>query len=1178
MTTEEPSPHIQAAPETSTAITAAPPATPSQGLPVTAPDSPGEAATSIELHPATRRLLRECRRLDRALCAVALLLAFLLGAFAIHNSDFFLSLAAGRALAKGDYAFGTDPFSFNSSGVYWVHHSWLFDVLFYGWHALAGGAGIVMLRGLVMLALALLLLRMRLPGQSLWIPLVCLVLTLLAVSTRLPMQSLWVSYLFLALTLCVLLAPSSAERGARNAEREHRDGIAPRSALRATLHTPRYWLLPPLFALWVNLDVWFVLGPITVALYLAGDGLQGWLDKQSSGRLRPLAWTLLAGLAACFVNPHFHRAFQLPLELAYLAASTTDALPADLVASGAALHDLLRHDKQTVVMLSPFAQAYWSQPALGQSVAGLAYFPLLLLGLVSFVLCGLQGSRRDQGEPSLLFAWFFVWLVFAVGSIYLTRLIPFFAIVAGPITALNFQTMVRRRLGTQIKSARPWPLLLLGGRLATLVACGVLVYLAWPGWLHGGAEDPRRSRRVRFEIDDPQFGKAAARLEQLHKLGTLKHGCNLTNDTGNQLAWFAGAHAKSFFDARLAIFAHKTESIAKLRQALADEADAYFNQRARAAAASPFADVHELFRSQGINYLVFTNVPFDRQMQLIVRRLWVDPYQWAPLYADGRTVVFGWRDPLLPSDPFKHERLDLAAAAFGLVPLDQRAPAEGPKVPEPRGFWQRYLLGNEPLSPAVHEAGQYLEYYHLVAGSWREPHRQAWQATAWLGPAATIAAVPSVLPGTLALASTEYGRGQLTWQSPEKRVFLAPLVQATDQGPAGAAVLAVRAARRAVAKNPHDAEPYLRLAGAYALLRKHEDYWAKRPIPPGISTLHSRATLRHIQYVTALHHALAIQPANPQVHELLAQIYKEMNYVDLALFHLEQVRAHADSLPRSADQAKVFAEFLQQLDKQIEQLSAEVKARRRLYDEQAAPLTSALAKAQLAVVTPLKVKMPGKKEVQFQLGLAQLAVDLLQKTDLNSVPDDQKAQHVKLQLALQMTMGQAGEWRKLDEKSPERLTAILGDDFSLFDALAAAALGHYHKAEMGLEALEGKCHSEQRLMVLAQLEKALAGEVVWEDIALLPSVPLGSLISIRPFPRSHLAQLARNVLSNGIRQTAQVLAEAAQLRCLRGLLALEQGDTEKALGHFRECLERIGARVTFDDPVAARYLRLLQRK
>ena len=122
---------------------------------------------------------------------------------------------------------------------------------------------------------------------------------------------------------------------------------------------------------------------------------------------------LLAGLAACLLNSNHFHAFTLPPEL-------------ELTRAG----ELLENDPQFhLLFISPLRKDYYQPAAIGLSVAGLAYWPLLALSLISFVfLFDRQPWRR-----------LLVWLGFALLSLYNVRTIPFFAIVAGPIMALNWQ-------------------------------------------------------------------------------------------------------------------------------------------------------------------------------------------------------------------------------------------------------------------------------------------------------------------------------------------------------------------------------------------------------------------------------------------------------------------------------------------------------------------------------------------------------------------------------------------------------------------------------------------------------------------------------------------------------------------------------------------------------------------
>src|SRR5437016_3060372 len=82
-----------------------------------------------------------------------------------------------------------------TEGVPWINHAWLTDLLFYGLsQALGGvestlGAGsLVVLKAVLIAVLAGLLIQIRRPGSSTWIPAACTAAALVAMSPRLLLQ------------------------------------------------------------------------------------------------------------------------------------------------------------------------------------------------------------------------------------------------------------------------------------------------------------------------------------------------------------------------------------------------------------------------------------------------------------------------------------------------------------------------------------------------------------------------------------------------------------------------------------------------------------------------------------------------------------------------------------------------------------------------------------------------------------------------------------------------------------------------------------------------------------------------------------------------------------------------------------------------------------------------------
>src|SRR5262249_17767279 len=105
-----------------------------------------------------------------------------------------------------------------------------------------------------------------------------------------------------------------------------------------------------------------------------------------------------------------------------------------------------------------------------------------------------------------------------------------------------------------------------------------------------------------------------------------------------------------------------------------------------------------------------------------------------------------------------------------------------------------------------------------------------------------------------------------------------------DDAPPALLYLAVRSARRALDREPQDARAWLALGEGYLWLlrRTRERSWSRR-VP-------ELDRLRRAQASTALNRAIALEPALPRAHALLAGMYQEMGYLDLALEHLRASR------------------------------------------------------------------------------------------------------------------------------------------------------------------------------------------------------------------------------------------------------------------------------------------------
>jgi predicted Zn-dependent protease len=409
--------------------------------------------------------------------------AFVAASFIARNSDLWLHLATGRLLAAGEYRFGTDPFAYDTETRYWANHAWLFDLGLFVAFSKFGGAALVALKaGAAAGTAGLMLLTARTRGPA-WVALGCVLLAVLAMAPRLLLQPFTGSLLLLAACVCGLQAGGRVLR-----------------------------VVPVLVAVWVNVDAWFVLGPALVGLFWIGRRLDPDRTRQPAWP----SWFVPAVLLACLVNPHHVLALRLPAEL-----------------SPAVWESEFRTDPR----FGGFFDHPWHERPLGAaggySPAAWAFLALFALGPVSFA----------ANRPAVRSWRLAVWLPFAALAAWQSRLVPLFAVVAGPVTALNLREVWPAAVSPRV------------GRTLVLAAAAALAALGWVGWLTGVTA---RDRAAGWGVySDPTLARAAAGVAEWRAASAAPPEGRVFAthpDVGHYLAWHAPGQRYQL-DSRLALFA-----------------------------------------------------------------------------------------------------------------------------------------------------------------------------------------------------------------------------------------------------------------------------------------------------------------------------------------------------------------------------------------------------------------------------------------------------------------------------------------------------------------------------------------------------------------------------------------------------------------------------------------------
>jgi hypothetical protein len=773
-----------------------------------------------------------------------------------------------------------------------------------------------------------------------------------------------------------------------------------------------------------------------------------------------------------------------------------------------------------------------SLPGGTANLPGVALLVLLAAGLVSFVL----DMKRIRWWRVVVFT------AFAALAIWRLRAVPFFAIVAGPIVALNVQDYL-----AGLSTAPVGAGLAAGGRLATLVVSLALLLAAWFGWLFPRPDDARRHRRVAWRVDaDASLVAAAETLNRLHSEGKIapeEHGFNFSPDVAAYCSWF-GPQEQSFADVGVGFAPSVQQRYVELRRQLATD--------------TPQADWSGTFRDLHITHVIVS--ASDREGPTLYRRLWANSVSWVPVYLDGRTGIFFWRDPQRSIDtpPVRGEHTDLNTLAFGRNPI--KAPDVAPPLPQVLEGWQRWTT--EPVATPVElDAARHLVDHFEYLARVRQVNFINNLLNAYR--AGMIMTVPERGVG---------GFIDLWVRMLLEDAFLsnssAHAHPGLDIGEAAALVLAIRNARRAQSAAPDEAAADQLLAQAYTNLWRYVEEprevrpsradiarslppppyrWGHRPPPAPLNML---ATLREIQIATALQRALISRPDAIAPRLLLARTWLatptlprgltlpgDMHllpypYDDLAWDQLTK----AEELANAANDADAV-EQVKKIKEQYPELATSVGSRRDDYELQ--------AKGRHLVQ---------KVELALHFGLAGQALDLLD----HAQPSERPPVLARLYLYLLLAAGRTEEVRVVIATG-QRLP--LGNDQDWYLGLVAASAGDYALAQETLAK-----HIDDSLTGAQRQFAGAVGQALLD--AALP----------RPLALRALDHIQREFQVISFRKMGGLPLQLAAVHTVRGVLALESGNTAEAATQFRQALRYLPRRLAFDSsrPMVEHYLNSLE--
>ena len=353
---------------------------------------------------------------------------------------------------------------------------------------------------------------------------------------------------------------------------------------------------------------------------------------------------------------------------------------------------------------------------------------------------------------------------------------------------------------------------------------------------------------------------------------------------------------------------------------------------------------------------------------------------------------------------------------------------------------------------------------------------------------------------------------------------------ASKTGSPALPLLAVRAARRAIATNPDDAPAWLDLAKAYSVLGAT----VENGVAGGSGLL---SEVRRVQQMTALTQAVTANPESESARDGLATTLTELGYLDGAL---GERRRQAILIRRRGD-----AERFTLLTALVTRLEAEVFDRECSFQVQTLKMSG----------DPL-----GRARIALSLGLVNAAQEIL----LKSSPDLYGADGVRLLAGLLLGTGQTREAQALLTRAelvqnPGRLGVFEIPSQTVDGQRIVYRLPAHDWFQFLLAAATGVTDAR---IPLDRLQQMLTGEIdgvggflkhVSAPLTtqVMADVGLGATGSI--LPRVAIV-LQRDQLLRPVLQTRFLAVERADLAVLEGWCALEDGRRTAALQRFDSAL------------------------
>lgn len=230
--------------------------------------------------------------------AVFILLLALYASFLIHRielpaaDDMARHVKSGELILKGNFdVLRANVFSYTEPAHPFTNHHWLSGAIFYLLHQAVGWPGLVIFKVIVLLFAFSVLFATALKKADFWLVAFFSIPVILILGMRSTLRPEIFSYLFIAIFLYLLVDWD---------EHPEKNKI--------------FWLIP-LQLLWVNMHIFFIIGPLLAGGFLLEKIILSRFKLRGDYPTKKLGLLVIALLAVCLINPNGIRGALYPFQI-----------------------------------------------------------------------------------------------------------------------------------------------------------------------------------------------------------------------------------------------------------------------------------------------------------------------------------------------------------------------------------------------------------------------------------------------------------------------------------------------------------------------------------------------------------------------------------------------------------------------------------------------------------------------------------------------------------------------------------------------------------------------------------------------------------------------------------------------------------------------------------------------